>query len=432
MLLPHGYNTFMVGKWHLTPPEHETAGRALRPLAVGPRVRALLRVPGWRHQPVVSRAGRTTTTTSSAGAPEDGYHLSIDLADKAIEFVKDAHVNAPDKPFYLHYCTGAGHAPHHVPKEWADRYAGKFDARVGRVPHGRPPAPARHGHPPRRHRTLRRPTPTFPAWDTLSRGPAAAVCPDDGGLRRLPQLHRPPLRSDPGLPRGDRRARQHPDHGGLGQRRQLRGRTVGFGQRDVLLQQRRRDTGGEPGPARRPRWPQGVQPLPVGVDERRQHPVPALEARDLPRWGQRPLHRVLAEADHRRAARPAPSTRTSSTWSPPSSMPWTSRPRRPSGAWPRLRSRASASPTPSTPPTQPPSTTPSTSRCSATASIYHDGWRAVCPWPGPNFTEAAKKGRAFSTPITPEVLADIEANDWELYDLDRRCGRDPRRRRRAP
>ena len=50
-------------------------------------------------------------------------------------------------------------------------------------------------------------------------------------------------------------------------------------------------------------------------------------------------------------------------------------------------------------------------------SIYHDGWRAVCPWPGPNFTEAAKKGRAFSSPISAEVLAEIEANDWELYDL---------------
>ena len=41
----------------------------------------------------------------------------------------------------------------------------------------------------------------------------------------------------------------------------------------------------------------------------------------------------------------------------------------------------------------------------------------MCPWPGPNFTEAAKKGRAFSSPITAEVLAEIEANDWELYDL---------------
>ena len=51
-------------------------------------------------------------------------------------------------------------------------------------------------------------------------------------------------------------------------------------------------------------------------------------------------------------------------------------------------------------------------------SIYHDGWRAVCPWPGPNFTEAAKKGRQFGTPIPNEVLVDIETHDWELYHVD--------------
>ena len=48
-------------------------------------------------------------------------------SDKAIEFIQDAHVNAPDKPFFLYYATGAGHAPHHVPAEWADKYKGKFD-----------------------------------------------------------------------------------------------------------------------------------------------------------------------------------------------------------------------------------------------------------------------------------------------------------------
>ena len=52
-------------------------------------------------------------------------------------------------------------------------------------------------------------------------------------------------------------------------------------------------------------------------------------------------------------------------------------------------------------------------------AIYHDGWRAVCPWPGPSFTEAAKKGRAFGSPIPNQVLADIEANDWELYHTDK-------------
>jgi arylsulfatase len=51
-------------------------------------------------------------------------------------------------------------------------------------------------------------------------------------------------------------------------------------------------------------------------------------------------------------------------------------------------------------------------------SIYHDGWRAVCPWPGPSFTEAAKKGRQFGSPIPNEVLVDIDTHDWELYNID--------------
>jgi arylsulfatase len=51
-------------------------------------------------------------------------------------------------------------------------------------------------------------------------------------------------------------------------------------------------------------------------------------------------------------------------------------------------------------------------------SIYHDGWRAVCPWPGPNFTEAAQKGRKFGSPLSNEVLVDIESHEWELYHID--------------
>ena len=46
------------------------------------------------------------------------------------------------------------------------------------------------------------------------------------------------------------------------------------------------------------------------------------------------------------------------------------------------------------------------------------GWRAVCPWPGPSFTEAAKKGRRFGSPIPNQVLVDIETHDWELYHID--------------
>src|SRR5204862_2501372 len=51
-------------------------------------------------------------------------------------------------------------------------------------------------------------------------------------------------------------------------------------------------------------------------------------------------------------------------------------------------------------------------------AIDHDGWRAVCPWPGPSFTEAAKKGRRFGMPTTPEILDELETTGWELYHVE--------------
>jgi arylsulfatase A-like enzyme len=58
---------------------------------------------------------------------EEGYHLTEDLADRAIEFLTDLKNVAPEKPFFLYFCTGAAHAPHHAPKEWIEKYRGKFD-----------------------------------------------------------------------------------------------------------------------------------------------------------------------------------------------------------------------------------------------------------------------------------------------------------------
>ena len=59
--------------------------------------------------------------------PEDGYHLSKDLADKAISFIADSKTSAPKKPWYLWFCPGANHAPHHAPEEYIAKYAGQFD-----------------------------------------------------------------------------------------------------------------------------------------------------------------------------------------------------------------------------------------------------------------------------------------------------------------
>ncbi len=59
--------------------------------------------------------------------PEEGYHLVEDMTDKAIDWIGQEKALMPDKPFFVYFAPGATHAPHHVPKEWADKYKGKFD-----------------------------------------------------------------------------------------------------------------------------------------------------------------------------------------------------------------------------------------------------------------------------------------------------------------
>jgi arylsulfatase A-like enzyme len=59
--------------------------------------------------------------------PDEGYHLSRDLADKALQMIKDQKAGNPSKPWYMWFCPGANHAPHHAPQEYIDKYKGKFD-----------------------------------------------------------------------------------------------------------------------------------------------------------------------------------------------------------------------------------------------------------------------------------------------------------------
>jgi arylsulfatase len=68
-----------------------------------------------------------TTPVEPKKTPEEGYHLMEDMTDKAMTWVSQQKSLAPDKPFFVYFAPGATHAPHHVPKEWADKYKGKFD-----------------------------------------------------------------------------------------------------------------------------------------------------------------------------------------------------------------------------------------------------------------------------------------------------------------
>lgn len=68
-----------------------------------------------------------TTAVEAPRTPEEGYHLTADLADKAIAWVREQKSLMPDKPFHMYFAPGATHAPHHVPKEWSEKYKGRFD-----------------------------------------------------------------------------------------------------------------------------------------------------------------------------------------------------------------------------------------------------------------------------------------------------------------
>jgi arylsulfatase len=68
-----------------------------------------------------------TTPVEPEKTPEEGYHLVEDMTNKAMGWISQQKALAPDKPFFVYFAPGATHAPHHVPKEWADKYKGKFD-----------------------------------------------------------------------------------------------------------------------------------------------------------------------------------------------------------------------------------------------------------------------------------------------------------------
>ena len=127
MLVEQGYSTFMVGKWHLTPSNQETAAGPYDRWPLGRGFQRFYGFLGGDTSQWYPDLVYDNHQVEPPRKPEEGYHLSEDLVDKAISFIADTKQADPEKPFYLHLCFGATHAPHHVAKEWADRYEGVFD-----------------------------------------------------------------------------------------------------------------------------------------------------------------------------------------------------------------------------------------------------------------------------------------------------------------
>jgi arylsulfatase A-like enzyme len=127
ILVPHGYAAWAIGKWHLTPDdEANLAARRDR----WPLGRGFERFYGYFGGETHQNAPALVYDSHFVDAPravDDGYHLTEDLVDHAIEFVHDLRQVDPDKPFFAYLCPGACHSPHHAPPEWIARYHGRFD-----------------------------------------------------------------------------------------------------------------------------------------------------------------------------------------------------------------------------------------------------------------------------------------------------------------
>ncbi|MCP3058399.1 arylsulfatase [Myxococcus sp. K38C18041901] len=127
MLQEQGYNTYALGKWHLTPAEQTSAAGPYNRWPLGRGFERFYGFLGGDTHQYFPDLVHDNHPVLPPKTPEEGYHLTEDLVDRAVDFIADSKQVAPDKPFFMYFCTGAMHAPHHVPKEWADKYKGQFD-----------------------------------------------------------------------------------------------------------------------------------------------------------------------------------------------------------------------------------------------------------------------------------------------------------------
>ena len=124
----HGYATYAAGKWHLAP-MHECS--AAGPHHNWPLQKGFDRFYGFLQGETDQFYPELTEDNHSIdppGRPEDGYHVSADLVDQSIGWVRDLKSVRPDRPFFLYLAFGATHSPHQAPREYIEKYRGRFDA----------------------------------------------------------------------------------------------------------------------------------------------------------------------------------------------------------------------------------------------------------------------------------------------------------------
>ena len=125
VLKDYGYNTGAWGKWHNTPEEQITSKGPFDYWPTGYGFEyfyGFLAGEASQYEPTLVR-----NTTQVTEEKRKGYHLTDDIAEDAIKWLREQKAYAPDKPFFMYWAPGASHGPHQIMKEWADKYKGKFD-----------------------------------------------------------------------------------------------------------------------------------------------------------------------------------------------------------------------------------------------------------------------------------------------------------------
>ena len=127
ILLRNDYATFAVGKWHLAPAGETAMGGPKDKWPLGRGFERFYGFLGGETDQFHPDLVYDNHQVDPPRTPEEGYHLTEDLVDKATLFIKDLRAVSPDKPFCLWFAPGACHAPHHAPSDYIEAYRGHFD-----------------------------------------------------------------------------------------------------------------------------------------------------------------------------------------------------------------------------------------------------------------------------------------------------------------
>lgn len=127
VLKQYGYATSAFGKWHNTPVAESSEVGPFDHWPTGYGFEHFYGFLGGEASQYEPKLVRNTTLVDEKSTHREGYHLSEDLADQAIDWIRKHKALQPEKPFLMYWASGAAHGPHHVAKEWADKYKGKFD-----------------------------------------------------------------------------------------------------------------------------------------------------------------------------------------------------------------------------------------------------------------------------------------------------------------